>query len=251
MPKLLLDMGNSRLKSAVLSEARQLTEFVFKPYDGLAPIEILGQHLDSYALIESVTMVSVLGDEFHQQTVKLLKQRDVPLRWVASEANSQGVINNYRRPTQLGSDRFVALVAARKAFPAECCVVVDCGTAVTVDALNARGEFCGGVIIPGLKLWSDSLIKRAGQLNEHQIEDTELFARDTAQAIGSGSIFGLTSAIEGISLRMTKQLEKSNQANTEVMLIICGGDAELVGRYSYLKFELMPHLVLMGLAEYT
>jgi len=64
-------------------------------------------------------------------------------------------------------------------------------------------------------------------------------------------MFGLTSAIEGISQRMTEKLELSKQANTKVKMIICGGDAELVGRYSHLAFEVMPHLVLMGLAEYT
>jgi len=249
--KLLVDMGNSRLKSAVLNEARELVQFVFKPYDDLGPVETLGEHVDSYAAVESVVLVSVLGSEFHRQVIELLKKRSIPLCWVASEANLHGVINNYRQPTQLGSDRFVALVAARKAFPDYCCIVIDCGTAVTVDAINDCGEFCGGVIIPGLKLWSDSLIKRAGQLNEHQIEDAELFARDTAQAIGSGSIFGLTSAIEGVSLRMTEQLKQSKHGDAEVKLIICGGDAELIAQYSYLAFEVMPHLVLLGLAEYT
>ena len=249
--KLLLDMGNSRLKSAVLSETRELFEFEFKPYNDQKPIETLGKHLDCYEHIDSVTMVSVLGGEFHQQVLALLEQRGIPLCWVASEANSRGVINHYRQPEQLGSDRFVALVAARRAFPQSCCVVVDCGTAVTIDALNESGEFFGGVIIPGLALWSDSLIKRAGQLHEHQIKDAELLAKDTAQAIGSGSIFGLTSAIEGIALRMTRELAQMKQVDAEVRLIICGGDAELIGKYSQLTLELMPHLVLMGLAEYT
>jgi len=150
--KLLLDMGNSRLKSAVLGEAGELYEFEFKPYDKLKPIQTLAKHLDSYVVIESVTLVSVLGNDFHWQVNELLKQRNIPLNWVVSEANAHGVINNYRQPLQLGSDRFVALVAAHQAFPDACCIVVDCGTAVTVDALTDNGEFCGGVIIPGLKL---------------------------------------------------------------------------------------------------
>lgn len=249
--KLLVDMGNSRLKSAVLNDSKELSGFDFKSYGGRKPIEILGNYLDSCRGISSVTLVSVLGNGFRQQVLSLLEQRGISLCWVASESSAKGVINQYREPEQLGSDRFVALVAARHAFPECCCIVVDSGTAVTIDALNEQGEFCGGVIIPGLTLWGDSLIKRAGQLNEHQIEDAQLFAKDTAQAIGSGSIFGLTSAIEGISLRMSKKLEQSKRGATEVKLIVCGGDAELIDQYSYLDFELMPHLVLMGLAEYT
>ena len=249
--RLLLDMGNSRLKSAVLSKERELSGFEFKSYADQKPIETLLEHLDSYDAIDSITLVSVLGNEFRQQVVELIDQRGISLCWVVSQAKAHGVINHYRQPEQLGSDRFVALVGARKAFPQYSCVVVDCGTAVTIDALNKRGEFCGGVIIPGLSLWSDSLIKRAGQLNEHQIKDTKLFARDTAQGIGSGSIFGLTSAIEGIFLKMTKELVQKKQSNNGVKLVICGGDAELISKYSQLTVELMPHLVLMGLAEYT
>ena len=249
--KLLLDMGNSRLKSAVLSNAGELSQFVSTAYSEQSPIVTLTQHLQQYTGIDSVTMVSVLGSDFHAQVVLMLEQQKTPLYWAASEANAYGVINRYHLPQQLGSDRFVALVAAKAAFPGQYCIVIDCGTAVTIDGLTDAGEFCGGVIIPGLKLWSDSLIRRADQLHEHQIQNTQLFAKDTAQAIGSGSVFGLTSAIEGICGRMTKELQSSTGGGVCPKLLICGGDSELISQFSQLEFELMPHLVLMGLAEYT
>jgi type III pantothenate kinase len=250
--KLLLDMGNSRLKSAVLDDAGDLSSFVAMTYLDQDPITILQDHLDQYQKISKVVLVSVLGKDFHELALALFRERKIVLIWAASSRKAHGVVNNYQQPTQLGSDRFVALVAARKAFPKQNCIVIDCGTAVTIDALSFEGEFCGGVIIPGLKLWSDSLIKRAGQLNEHQIDDTDLFAKDTAQAIGSGSIFGLVCAIEGISKRMSQKLEDQTQSFGKASrLVICGGDAELVSIYSQLEFELMPNLVLIGLAEYT
>lgn len=249
--KLLLDMGNSRLKSAVLSDAGELSEFVFAAYDQRRPIEILAKHLNRYGSISSVTLVSVLAEGFREQVNALFKDQKIPLRWADSELNAHGVTSHYNPPEQLGSDRFVALVAARKAYPKQACIVIDCGTAVTIDALTENGEFRGGVIIPGLKLWSDSLIQRADQLNKHQIQNPELFARDTAQAIGSGSVFGLTSAIEGICERMSQELQQSLADKTALKLVICGGDAEFISKYSLLSFELIPHLVLMGLAEYT
>ena len=249
--KLLIDMGNSRLKSAVLGVEGELAQFVFDAYGDRKPIDTLASHIDRYEQIDSVTLVSVLGANFYSGVVSLFEDRAIPLCWAASEQQAHGVTNLYNPPRQLGSDRFVALVAARQIFPDQACIVVDCGTAVTVDALTAQGDFCGGVIIPGLRLWSDSLINRAGQLNEHQIDDTELFAKDTAQAIGSGSLYGLTGAIEGICSRMSEQLKRSAQTNAEPKLIICGGDSQLITEYSQLKFELMPHLVLIGLAEYT
>ena len=249
--RLLLDMGNSRLKSAVLGDVGDLSQFVSNAYVDQEPIETLQEHLDKYQDISTVVLVSVLGKVFYELALNLFKEREIPLIWAASEQEAYGVVNNYDQPAQLGSDRFVALVAARKAFPKQNCIVIDCGTAVTIDALSYDGVFCGGVIIPGLKLWSDSLIKRAGQLNEHQIDETDLFAKDTAQAIGSGSIFGLTSAVEGIATRMSQKLEKQTKVGEASRLVICGGDAELVSNYSQLEFELMPNLVLIGLAEYT
>ena len=247
--KLLLDMGNSRLKSAVLTETGELSDSDIIAYGQRKPVEVLTNHLDNKS-IELAVIVSVLGDEFREQAEELLKHRNIPFRWVVSQLDAKGVVNHYHQPKQLGSDRFVALVAARKAFPEQTCVVIDCGTAVTIDSLSEKGEFFGGVIIPGLRLWSDSLIGRADQLHEHQIQETELLAKDTAQAIGSGSVFGLTSAIEGICLRMSQELQKRG-GGADSKFVICGGDAELITQYSQLTFELMPNLVLMGLAEYT
>ena len=249
--KLLLDMGNSRLKSAALDESGKLAQFVSITYYDQTPIACLAKHLEEAESIDGAVLVSVLGSAFQNQAMSLFEQIGMPLRWVASEREARGVINNYQQPSQLGSDRFVALVAARKAFPKQDCIVIDCGTAVTIDALAGSGEFCGGVIIPGLALWSDSLIQRAGQLNDHQVRNTDLFAKDIAQAIGSGSIFGLTCAIEGISERMSQKLQGLTNGQMATKLVICGGDAELVDKHSQLEFELMPNLVLIGLAEYT
>ena len=249
--KLLLDMGNSRLKSAAFSDTSGLSQFVSIAYGDKDPIDLLAKQMKQYDSVEEVVLVSVLGSAFHRKAIDLFDKLTIPLRWITSEREAHGLVNNYQQPTQLGSDRFVALVAARQAFQGQNCIVIDCGTAVTIDALSGKGEFCGGVIIPGLKLWSDSLIKRAGQLNDHQIDDTNLFAKDTAMAIGTGSVFGLTSAIEGISNRMSKKLKQLTGETASSKLIICGGDAELVTNYSQLEFELMPNLVLIGLAEYT
>ena len=249
--KLLLDMGNSRLKSAMMNDAKELCQSTSIAYDDNDPIDILASHVEQLKSVDWVVMVSVLGDDFHVKAKSLLEQLRIPLRWVESEQNAYGVISRYDQPNQLGSDRFVALVAARRSFPSHNCIVIDCGTAVTIDALSYQGEFCGGVIIPGLKLWSDSLIQRAGQLNDHQIENTHLFAKDTATAIGSGSVFGLVGAIEGVANRMCEKLERLNDEAPSTKFVICGGDAELVTNFSQLDFELIPNLVLIGLAEYT
>ncbi|MGB1311035.1 MAG: type III pantothenate kinase [Leucothrix sp.] len=249
--QLLLDMGNSRLKSAVLSRDKTLTQHVAVAYEPQEPIQTLVAHLDQYQTVKSIVIVSVLGGEFRQQLTAICKQRNIELQWAISEAHAKGIVNQYHKPEQLGADRFVALVGARNLFPDQSCIVIDCGTAVTIDALTDNGVFCGGVIVPGLALWGERLIGRADQLNDHQVVDTQLLAKNTAQAIGSGSVFGLSCAIEGIYQRMSVELQKVSKQAVGPKAVICGGDAALVTQYTQLDFELMPHLVLMGLAAYT
>jgi len=248
--KLLVDMGNSRLKSAQYTNG-QLQQFFSVAYAKQSPLECLTAHLNTYPDIREVTLVSVLGDRFYQQLKCWCQANDIILNWAASSKQACGIQSRYYEPESLGSDRFVALVGARKLFPNQCCIVVDCGTAVTVDALTAEGVFCGGVIIPGLRLWGDSLVSRADQLNAHQIQHPAVFARDTAQAIGSGSLYGLVGAIEGLCQRMQQQLSQELGAELEVTRILCGGDAALVAEHAQLSFELLPELVLMGLVEFT
>jgi len=249
--KLLLDMGNSRLKSALVDDKGLLSQFAYYTYDKHDPIAVLRKCLNQSGELDAVIMVSVLGKRFHESVMALFSDSNILLKWVTSEPFAHDVVNRYKPPEQLGSDRFVALVAARQMYSDRACIVVDCGTAVTVDTLTCRGEFCGGVIMPGLTLWGESLIGRTGQLTEHQLTEAELFATNTAQAIGSGSLFGLASAIEGVCTRMSEALKKKANDTLAPKLLICGGDSQLIAQYSKFEFELMPNLVLMGLAEYT
>lgn len=248
--KLLIDMGNSRLKAACYEEGK-FHRFESVAYQGISAIECFRDYVSAQSGVVSLVLVSVLGEKFHEDAREYCEKHVITLIWAASEENAYGVKSKYIEPTSLGSDRFVALVGARKLFPNRYCIVVDCGTAVTVDALASDGVFCGGVIIPGLQLWGDSLTSRANQLKAHQLENPSVFARDTAQAIGSGSLFGLVGAIEGVCQRMEAQFKQANGADITVVRLLCGGDAELIAGHSLLTFDVQPHLVLTGLAEFT
>jgi type III pantothenate kinase len=247
---LLVDMGNSRLKSAVCY-AGDLSVFHSEAYAGRKAIDCLSSHLLQQDNVTDLALVSVRGKGFEADVRELCQHEGIRLHWAGSVAQAHGVKNLYRQPETLGSDRFVALVGARQLFANECCIVVDCGTAVTIDGLTADGEFSGGVIIPGLRLWGDSLIQRADQLNEHHLQHPEIFARDTAQAIGSGSLYGLIGAIEGICQRMQDQFETRFGPGVQVRRILCGGDAGVIAEHAQSVFQLQPHLVLQGLARFA
>jgi len=247
---LLVDAGNSRLKACDYSAQRGLDAFTAVRHNNKKPaidclIELIQGRGATY-----LVMVSVLGKQFELSVEQLCAASGIQLRWVRSAEEAAGIKNSYSEPELLGSDRFVAMAAARHLYEAEHCIVVDCGTAVTVDALTGQGEFVGGVIMPGLQLWGSSLRNGTRQLDDVTIEQTRLLAKDTASAIGSGSLFGLISAIEGVTLRMQRILQDESGVDTVVRRIMCGGDAEQLNTLALDPFELHPRLVLQGLVQF-
>ncbi len=246
---LLIDAGNSRMKATYFTESA-FDEVFTLAYGEELPIDCLIAYLERQSVIHSIALVSVLGAEFESAIKAYCAEQNIRLVWAASASEAQGITNNYDQALSLGSDRFVALVGAIKQFPEQYCIVVDCGTAVTIDGLTAKGKFQGGVILPGLQLWGQSLIGNTSQLKENNLESPALFATNTAEAIGGGSVYGLVGAVDGICMRMKQHFIESGAEESSIKLVICGGDAALVASHSTLEFTLLPHLVLTGLAHY-
>ncbi|PWQ94283.1 type III pantothenate kinase [Leucothrix arctica] len=246
---LLIDAGNSRMKATTFSES-VLGDVFSVPYDDKQPLDCLVSYLEAKSPVDSLVLVSVLGTKFEQAIKEYCTDKKIRLVWASSSQVAHGVKNNYDDPTALGSDRFVALVGAVKQFPKQYCIVVDCGTAVTIDGLTIEGEFKGGVILPGLQLWGQSLIGRTSQLKENNLKSPPLFAKNTADAIGGGSVYGLVGAVDSVCTKMKQHFIESGAKETSIKLVICGGDAALVASHSQLEFTLSPHLVLTGLVHY-
>lgn len=154
-----------------------------------------------------------------------------------------GVKNHYRDPATLGADRWVALIAAHRMSTTPLSIV-DCGTAVTIDALSAQGEFLGGVILPGLYLLRSSLIGATHEIRQVNGDDTNCLGLSTADAVTAGSAFGLAGAIERILTEQAKRLGKDTR------VLMTGGDAARVLPRLRVEapVEHVPDLVLRGLA---
>ena len=136
---------------------------------------------------------------------------DCDVHFARSTASACGVTNSYRQPRRLGVDRWVAMIGAWSEFESSC-LVVDAGTAVTIDAIDDTGQHLGGQILPGV-----ALMARALASNTSDIPDT---SRRSARGEGHSPA-----------------------------LVLTGGDASRI--LSSLKTEPnhRPHLVLQGLAR--
>ena len=237
MMNLLVDIGNTRLKWALLQESglvtgcalvnQQITRHeLVETWNMLTPPERLAiACVSSIPLLELVLAVAV---ELWP-AIKIVR--------VKSEAHAFGVHNAYQQPEKLGVDRWLALVAVRNLYHKPACIV-DCGTAITVDLIDADGKHQGGLISPGLTLMKKSLAAGTAALQFHETNYEFGPANFTEAAIYSGTLSAAVGLIEHV---LTKQ-------SNAMSVILTGGDAEIIATQLGIKPIVDPDLVLRGLA---
>jgi type III pantothenate kinase len=165
--------------------------------------------------------------------------KGLAVRFVRSEASQLGVTNGYRDPSQLGTDRWVALIAAHHARPGHK-LVINAGTALTIDALTGDGRFLGGLIVPGPALMRRSLDRATAALRESEgaVRD---FPASTPEAIATGAVLACAGAAE----RLAKSMDA--HGTPPGLIILSGGAARELAPALGLPHELHENLVLDGL----
>jgi type III pantothenate kinase len=243
---LLVDAGNSRLKWSELSGSGVLSTQYAQAYGDRPALAVFIDLLERYPKVTHITLVHVLTQLFADSIQTLCTERGIALHKVRSKAQGYGIQSGYQEPTRLGTDRFVGLVAAHQLARPQPCIVIDCGTAVTLDAIDTQGQHLGGVIFPGLQLSADALIARAqGKLSVAFDENMTVLADHTSQAIGSGCLFALVGAIEGISARMQTAFTQPAKR------ILTGGDATNLQPWLQGDYQIETDLLMQGLRYIT
>lgn len=230
---LLLDVGNSRCKWARVENGQWLQQGVANNADWPALRRVLGD----MAPPDMVRISNVAGHVMAQHLQAFCAGWPCATQFVQAQVEQCGVRNLYEQPSQLGSDRWMALVAAWDRVRGAC-LVVNFGTATTVDSLSAEGEFLGGLILPGVALMRASLAANTAQLD---MADGELreFPRNTADAILSGVMRATMGAIHGqYAMLATRQ---------GAHCVISGGAASMMQSHLEIPCEYVDNLVLQGL----
>lgn len=163
-----------------------------------------------------------------------------PLLFQSAE-RFQNIRNGYRVPEQLGCDRWAAIIGARSLAEGDLCVV-DCGTAVTIDALTRDDRFIGGVIFPGIALVRNSLLSGTSEIAEKQARYKGVLGRTTAECVSGGSYFGVAGAVDRILSEMASALDEPTP-------LITGGGARFLLPFLHHSPRMEPDLVLIGLAQ--
>lgn len=153
-----------------------------------------------------------------------------------------GMPIRYDNPFALGTDRWVAALAAKEKYGAPI-IVIDFGTATTFNAVNRAGEFIGGAIAPGLNLAADALYRATAQLPRVDLAvPPRAIATNTIHGIQAGIVFGYIGMIEGMVARMRVEM---NEPNARV--IATGGLAPMLVTQTKMIDAVERDLVLEGL----
>ncbi len=241
---LLIDIGNTRLKWAELRDGVLSPQNASAHSDG-SRTSLIEQMQTSVARPERVLISNVGGADIGAACVSAVRARwSIEPELIVSTSHAAGVTNAYREPEKLGVDRWLAMIGARANTPGALCVV-SVGTAMTIDGVGAAGRHLGGLIVPGPELMVSSLLENTSEIAARATQprmDDALFADHTFGAIHQGARHALAALV----MRAIDEIERTSSARPTVVLT--GGASERIASLLAVSYELVPDLVLRGLA---
>lgn len=232
---LALDAGNTRIKWGV-HEGHWVANGALATTDG----EDLEQAWKSAPAARRAIACNVAGPDVQGQIERACARSGIALQTIRAEREQLGLVNGYADSQQLGADRWAAMIAAHHGEPRRNKLVVNVGTALTIDALTAQGKFLGGIIVPGPALMRRSLDRGTAnlRLTEGEFHD---FPRSTPDAITSGAL----QAGAGAIVRMRDAMVRQGCA-PDLVVISGGGHADLAPHLP-IAIAIHENLVLDGL----
>ncbi|GAC1355709.1 MAG: type III pantothenate kinase [Acidimicrobiales bacterium] len=201
-------------------------------------------------------LLQLRGIEFHPEKLGIAISSVVPrltasLRQMTDEwfgvspivvepGTKTGMPILYDNPKEVGADRIANAVGTFDLYGGPA-IVVDFGTATTFDAISGKGEYLGGAIIPGIEISLDALFGRAAALRRVElVEPRNVIGRNTVESIQSGAVYGFTAQVDGLCVRIEKELGNAT-------IVATGGLAGLIAPISTKISHHEPWITLHGL----
>lgn len=231
---LVLDIGNTRLKAGLfgpegLAEQAFWTAWTLGELSGFAREKQVERVILSSVAAPDAALTAFFAQNF--AFIELTSATPLPFR------------NLYRTPETLGKDRIAGVAGARAVWPGENVLVVDCGTCIKYDFVDAGGAYHGGNIAPGAAMRLRAMHHFTARLPEAAFSMPENpVGHSTETALQNGALLGATLEIEGFA-RLFRQ-----KFGDAVRVALTGGDAEFFAKYLTIKnLAVEPDLVLIGL----
>lgn len=242
---LLVDVGNTRAKWCTLAEGK-LSQSGSVLHRGVPAAGWVSELPAGGSRYERILVSNVAGSGVARELdAWALERHGVRPEYLRATRQAGGVTNAYDNPESLGADRWLGMIGAwRRAQAPLICIAA--GTAMTVDAVDGLGRHLGGLIVPGRDLMIDSLLRRTSDISRAAslappVEDGML-GRNTAAAIELGAVH----ALAALAARTVERVGEIVGSRPHVFL--GGGDASRIESVLGMQAELLPELVLEGLA---
>ena len=236
MKAICIDAGNTLVKIALMeNDAMQsLVSFALDDIGGML------QYLRSLLLVDACILSSV--SVIDPAVMDVLLQKSVHFMELTHETPVP--INNlYKSPETLGKDRLAAVVGAHSLFPGKDILVLDAGTALTIDFIDKAGNYHGGNISPGLNMRFKALHDDTKNLPlQKQSEDYEMIGKNTVSAITSGVQNGIIFEIDYYIHHFVKKFPG-------LVTILTGGDVNFLENKIEKFIFAEPNLVFIGLKK--
>ena len=214
---LVIDVGNSRIKAAVFEDTMILEIFIFTKIELKKNIENI---LKKFQKVSDLVISSV-GDVEKQSFLAFETQLNVNF---ITNNDSFPFLNKYSTPQTLGIDRMVLATGAVLQFPNQNRLVIDAGTCVTYDFIDAENNYLGGAITPGLRLRYESLHNYTAKLPLLTLERPKsIIGNSTSDSIHSGVVNGLVFEIDGF-------IEEYRTQYLNFIIILTGGDTDFLAK---------------------
>jgi type III pantothenate kinase len=236
-----IDIGNSFIKFGLFDRDRLVSRFTIPTVRTQTADEIFSLIRDEIHCEISSVIVSSVVPELKNALIEF-GEKFSPRAPIFVDVNFDfGLKILYHPPENLGVDRIVAAFAASEKYGAPV-IVCDFGTATTIDAVNAKREFLGGIITPGIRTMLESLFLRTSKLPNVELKKPEsVFGNSTTAAIQAGVFYGGVGLTKGILRRMIGELGEKPK------VVATGGFAKLIAENCDLIEIVDENLMLEGL----
>lgn len=234
---LIIDIGNTQTKAAIFKDGKKLEWKLFPGQIGISDLKLFAKNLKiKSAILSSVADHSKDIDNFLQKKftfIELSNKTPLPIK------------NLYQTPGTLGKDRIANAVGAHSFYPGKNVLVIDAGTCIKYDFVNAKGQYQGGAISPGIDMRFKALHQFTSQLpsiKKSSIINCPLIGKTTRDSILSG-------VQNGILLEITGAIKLYREKFKEVIIIFTGGDSRFFKTLISKKNRIFagPDLTLLGL----
>ncbi len=236
------DIGNTRITLGVVQGETAYSQVTVTPDDRNAMAELIQQMWEAMTPPRRIVASSVAPPSLAVFREVVRETLDEPVA-VVGEDVPLPIAVGIPHPERIGTDRLCCAAAAFGRLQQQC-VVVDLGTAITVDCVSNDGVFLGGAILPGLRMQARALHEGTARLPEIEPAEPEgVFGADTADAIRSGIVAGVRGAVRSLIEAYATAL------NQWPVVVTTGGDAVLFGNPQGIVQAQAPPLCLLGIAR--